>query len=285
MSKKTFFIFFVVLGLFSAYFIFENDQSDSTAHNKTRYLGDSQDSHLVQQKRSGYSHKPLEQEPFTNSASNSINDIQRSVTSNDTIEANAIIETLDQLLTSNDLEEFSELLLIEAESICQKNQYSLSELACQVLQHRIELVKQQDDANYPLESDWISVEQNGGGIELEENGQITALSAAPQITRESGRQGDDLESSLQTLANRALFDLSADVRFKAIQEAVLMKSEALEPLLQDALNDENLANRELAAEGLRQLRETSMIVTEASNKQQTVPSNLAHISRADQSAR
>lgn len=247
-SKKSFLIFFGILGLFSAYFIFNSDQLDSTT-TKTQKLADSQDS--------------IKQEPFANSASNnSTNDIQLSVTSNDTIKDGALASTLDQLLVSNDLQEFSELLLVEVEDICQKSQHLLSELACQVLQHQIELVKQYDDENNSLESDWGGVEQNGGGIEFEEYAKVTALPGAQQITRESGRQGDDLEAFLQTLTDRALFDSSADVRFKAIQEAVLMKSEALAPLLQDALNDENFANRKLAEEGLQQLRANSMIGTD-----------------------
>lgn len=260
-SKKSFLIFFGILGLLSAYFIFNSDQLDSTA-TKTQKLADSQDSIPVQQ-RLGYIHKTLKQEPFANSASNNLaNDIQLSVTSNDTIKADAIASTLDQLLVSNDLQEFSESLLIEVEDICQKSQHLLSELACQVLQHQIELVKQYDDENNSLESDWGGVEQNGGGIEFEEYAKVTVLPGVQKITRDSGRQGDDLESSLQTLTDRALFDSSADARFKAIQEAVLMKSEALAPLLQDALNDENLANRKLAEEGLQQLRENSMIGTD-----------------------
>jgi hypothetical protein len=63
-----------------------------------------------------------------------------------------------------------------------------------------------------------------------------------------------------------------------------MKSEALEALFQDALKDEYLPNRKLAAEGLRQVRERSMIATEPPmmQKQQAETANLAHTSLSDQ---
>lgn len=284
MTKKSFFIFFVALGLSSAYFMLDNDQPDPTAQHKARHLADAKDSQLDQQNPPN----TLKQKSFTHSPSNkSTNDNQLSMASNDTINTNAIIEILNQLLASNDLNEFSESQAKAVESICQDPKQPLSDLACQALQHRIDLVKQQDDTNNRLEPDWVAVEQNGGGVELEEHTEVTTLSERQQITGESGQLGDDLESSLQTLKDRALLDHSAEVRFKAIQAAIFMKSEALTPLLQEARNDESPANRKLAEEGLQQLRKSAIIEPEEFNNQMAEKAlpNLAHTSMADQSAR
>lgn len=279
MTKKSFLLFFAFISLMGGYFTFAGFQFDASYDNKASGL--KAGSHKIQ----GYSIKSSMQDLNTNAApSNLTRGNQGLMTANEAIITGGMVELLNKLLASNDLNEFAGTQIQEIESFCQNHKHPLSELSCQVLQHQLYLVKKQDDLSNSLESDWVAVDHDGGGIALEENTEITALSSDEQITGESGRLGEDVESSLENLADRALFDHSAKVRNQALQEAILMKSEAMEALFQDALKDEYLPNRKLAAEGLRQLRERSMIATEPPmmQMQQAEPANLAHTSLSDQ---
>ena len=281
MTTKILFFILIALVLFSIYGGFYKDQAIFAAISETHASKDEID------KQAALPIKPdvAKQDATINKLNTPTNENQRAMSTSDNMTADANAETLNQLLATNDLNEFTESQVNEAESACQNRKHPLSDLSCQVLQYHIALVKKQDDTNNPLESDWKTIEQNGGGVELDEPAEVTALSENQQITGESGGAVDVLESSLQGLADRALLDHSAEMRRRAIEEAILMKSEAVAPLLQDALNDEHPANSQLAAEGLRQLRESAMIPGEETDNKmpENVPSNLAHTSLADQS--
>ena len=271
MIKKSVVIFLVLLGLFITYIKGTDTSFDADVFNKEKHLVDSKDKQIQPK----HSFNPSKQSIINRSVENSIADSQPSNLS--------IAEKLDRLLASDELNDFSKSQLLEVEKICNKKRHSLSELACLVLQHQIQLVKQQDDNDIPLESDWHSVEQSGGGIELEEKIDEVRVLETQQLTSESGRLGEDQEATLENLNNRALLDHSANVRFKAIQEAVFMKSEATVPLLREALHDEILANKKLAEEGLRQLQGTQMIQADSTNNSISLDPNseYAHASLAD----
>jgi HEAT repeat protein len=278
MTKTTLFFILMALGIAYIYSADDNDQAFFAAISK---------SHNPTGANAGQPVHPIRPDLTTQEAANNrANASTNTMATNDIMTANAKVENLNQLLATNDLNEFTEAQVNEVESACQNRKHPLSELSCQVVQHHIVLVKQEDDANNPLESDWKTIEQNGGGVEFDEVTKETALSEGQHITGESGGVVDVLEMSLQNLADRALQDHSAEVRRQAIEEAILMKSEAVAPLLQDALNDDHPANSRLAAEGLRQLRESSMIPSKESDARIPVAalSNLAHTSLADQSA-
>ena len=222
MTKKSFLLFFAFISLLGGYITFEGFQSDDSDDNKASGL--KADSHKIQ----GYSIKSSMQD--LNAPSNLTRGNQGLMAANEAIITGGMVELLNKLLASNDLNEFAGTQIKEIESFCQNHKHPLSELSCQVLQHQLYLVKKQDDLSNSLESDWVAVDHDGGGIALEENTEITALSSDEQITGESGRLGEDVEASLENLADRALFDHSAKVRNQALQEAILMKSEALEAL-------------------------------------------------------
>jgi hypothetical protein len=210
MTKKSFLLFFAFISLLGGYFTVAGFQFDASDDNKASSL--KAGSHKIR----GYSTKSSMQDLNTNAAPSDLTrGDQGSMTANEAMITGEMVKFLDKLLASNDLNEFAEPQIKEIESFCQNHKHPLSEVSCQVLQHQLYLIKKQDDLSNSLESDWVAIDHNGGGIALEENNEITALSSDEQITGESGRLGEDVESSLENLADRALFDHSAKVRNKA----------------------------------------------------------------------
>lgn len=193
--------------------------------------------------------------------------------------------TLDYLLVSDKLSDFPEAELSKITNLCQNKHHQGSDTACKVFQHWNELVSKQALESGQMEAIWLETEKNAGTA-LEENIEITPL-VEKQITQASGGETDNLESVLQNLEDRALNDPSPDERHQAIQDIVSMKAPSLIPVLENAMSDESPANRELADEGLSQLREMDQkaVMSNTENPGQKSTSGVPHYSLADVSSR
>jgi hypothetical protein len=208
-----------------------------------------------------------------------------SMTASSKLMANPIAARMDYLLVTDKLTDFSEAELTKIATVCQNKQHSASDTACSVYQHWNELVANEDGINGQLESVWVEAEKNSG-VEFQDNVEITPLAAA-QITQESGGLTESLDSVLQNLQDRALYDPSTDVRYKAIQDAISLKDPTLIPMLEKASNDENQENAELATDGLIQIQKVnnSSFETSDNHSEQIKLSGVQHISDADMSSR
>jgi hypothetical protein len=208
-----------------------------------------------------------------------------SVAASSKLMADPIAARMDYLLVTDKLADFSEAELTKIAALCQNKRHFATETACSVYQHWNELAAKEDDINGQLESVWVEAEKNSG-VEFEDNIEITPLAAA-QITQESGGASESLDSVLQNLQDRALYDPSADVRYKAIQDAISMKDTTLIPMLENASNDEDKVNAELAADGLIQLQKVNnaSFETNDNNPEQITHSGVQYFSQADMSSK